>query len=224
MMKLTMLTIAALMAVTSVAQAAQVQATSATFTGTVFDFNFDDSYLATLPSLSITGPLDLGNGVTFYSSESSEIGAFARDLQDNGLWSVVGNANRDGYFIASDFNRRSGSIDFEFSSPMQSVGIFVNQNQIASQVNNALQVLAYDVNGYVLESFTANVDTAFDSYDEGMFLGFQRQSADIYSFSIAGNHFVVDNLTVTAVPEPEAYAMFLAGLSLLGAVARRKRS
>lgn len=31
------------------------------------------------------------------------------------------------------------------------------------------------------------------------------------------------NATITAVPEPETYAMFLAGLGILGAVARRKR-
>ncbi len=34
---------------------------------------------------------------------------------------------------------------------------------------------------------------------------------------------VVDNITVSAVPEPETYAMLLGGLGLLGAMSRRKR-
>ena len=33
----------------------------------------------------------------------------------------------------------------------------------------------------------------------------------------------LDNVSVTAVPEPETYAMLLAGLGLMGAVARRRR-
>lgn len=223
-MKLATLIVAALMAASSVAQAASIQAPSATFTGTVIDFNFDDNYLATLPSLLIEGPLDLGNGVTLYSDKFAEIGANVRDLQDNGLWSVVGNSNRDGYFIASSFSRSVGSIDFQFATPMQQVGIFVNQYQALGQTNNAFQVLAYDINGNVLESFTATVDTAWDGYDEGMFVGFNRASADIYSFSISDGSFVIDNLTISAVPEADSYAMLLAGLGLVGAAVRRRQA
>ncbi|MEN9868241.1 MAG: hypothetical protein RL748_3831 [Pseudomonadota bacterium] len=41
----------------------------------------------------------------------------------------------------------------------------------------------------------------------------------------AGTHFALDNLTVNAapVPEPETYAMMLAGLVALSAVARRRK-
>jgi hypothetical protein len=31
------------------------------------------------------------------------------------------------------------------------------------------------------------------------------------------------NLSVAAIPEPETYAMFLAGLGMMGAVARRRK-
>lgn len=34
---------------------------------------------------------------------------------------------------------------------------------------------------------------------------------------------VLDNVSVTAVPEPESYAMMLAGLGLMGAIARRRK-
>lgn len=41
--------------------------------------------------------------------------------------------------------------------------------------------------------------------------------------TIAGFQYTV-NLTTTAVPEPEAYAMMLAGLGLIGFAARRKQA
>lgn len=40
--------------------------------------------------------------------------------------------------------------------------------------------------------------------------------------SNAPQYFVMDNVTINAVPEPETYAMMLAGLGLLGFMARRK--
>jgi len=46
------------------------------------------------------------------------------------------------------------------------------------------------------------------------------------SFASTGNAFETDNhaYSVTAVPEPESYAMMLAGLGLMGAIARRRKS
>lgn len=48
----------------------------------------------------------------------------------------------------------------------------------------------------------------------------------IQFYSVGGDGFVVDNLTysVAAVPEPEVYALYLAGLSLVGFVAYRRRA
>jgi hypothetical protein len=45
---------------------------------------------------------------------------------------------------------------------------------------------------------------------------------DIGDF-VGNTELRVDNITVSAVPEPEAFAMLLAGLGLVGAVARRRR-
>ena len=72
------------------------------------------------------------------------------------------------------------------AAPVAGIGAFMNQFQTASG-RNAFAVLAYDVEGNVLEAHTFRVDTAFDSYNEGSFVGIHRLQADIYSFSVAGN-------------------------------------
>jgi hypothetical protein len=83
---------------------------------------------------------------------------------------------------------------------------------------------------------STSVDVTMQKVEEVFFTGF----VGIDRFTIAtGSNFVKDpsapssgmnwvlgSATVTAVPEPEAYAMLLAGLGLVGAMARcrRKRS
>ena len=55
------------------------------------------------------------------------------------------------------------------------------------------------------------------------FQGIRRKQADIASITITGDRIVMDNFTYTAaVPEPEGYAMFLAGLGIMGVMARRR--
>lgn len=60
------------------------------------------------------------------------------------------------------------------------------------------------------------------------FYGFQSDSRDITSVVIGGGtgfSFAVDNFRfANPVPEPETYGMMMAGLALIGAVARRRKT
>ena len=72
-------------------------------------------------------------------------------------------------------------------------------------------------------AFALNATDAFSTYQ----LVFTPGASGAYSlsFSNAGGDNIgalLDNVSVSAVPEPETLAMLLAGLGLVGAVARRK--
>jgi hypothetical protein len=79
---------------------------------------------------------------------------------------------------------------------------------------------------------TANVGDSVGMYflrqSTGAFA--QRNNPSIYAaLEFSGNPYTASldaagNLTVTAVPEPEAYALMLAGLGLVGFMARRRKS
>lgn len=55
-------------------------------------------------------------------------------------------------------------------------------------------------------------------------VSFTGVSSKGFRVTSTGTDFYVGAMTVSAVPEPETYAMFLAGLGLMGAVARRRAS
>ncbi len=216
-MKLHHLAATALLALSMGAQAASINAADATFAGHVVTFDGFDGLIT-------AGPLDLGNGITFTSAPNAVVGADNQDLGDNGAWTAVGlDSPRSGNFLASAFVARRGEFGFTFANPVASVGAFVNQFQATGSTSNSLTLIAYDYWGNDLETFSVKIDTASDSYDQGRFVGFTRASADIYGFGIADGTVVVDNL-VTAVPEASSWALALAGLSVAGVMARRRRA
>jgi hypothetical protein len=209
------LAVSALSLVMGTAHAAAINEATAPFAGTVIDFNDFDG-------LHTTGPVDLGHGVTLTSTPVVEVGAIERALGTNGTWTLIGDGvNRDGGFLATEFVSSRGEFGFTFSNPVSSVGAFFNQFQSAG-VTNRLTLLAYDAQGNVLETQTVHIDTDEFGYDEGRFLGFQRASADIHGFAVADGTMVMDNLTISSVPEPQSLALVLAGVGVT-MLARRRR-
>lgn len=174
------------------------------------------------------GLAETGRTVFLQPGQGTEIGANARDLGENGLWGARGNPvdgltptpTGSGNFLASS----GGPLHFSFGAAVSSVGAYLNQYRTDGQANG-LVLTAYGQNGAVLESFSYSIQTTFDSYNEGKFLGFVRGQADIYSFSVAGSDVSLDELSFAApVPEPQSAALLFGGLGLLFALAQRRRS
>jgi MYXO-CTERM domain-containing protein len=202
----TQLFAAAVLAAASVsAQAAAISAPlSSLFTNAVvIDFESFDGLVNT------TGSVSLGQGVTFSGALDAELAPTSRDLGDNGLWGI----NR---FAASGSD---STMTFSFESLQHGVGAFVSHNGGA-----ALLVEALGLGGNVLESYTVSfvAPTGVDGYNEGTYVGFSRALTDIQALRITGAGAVADD--VSAVPEPESYALGLIGLGLLGAIARRRQT
>ena len=183
---------------------------------TVVDFESYDG-------LWTSGPELIAPGITFTGDAGSELGANNRDLGENGIWGV---GNR---FAASG---TIGELRFTFDALSNGAGAWVNHYafpmdlvaQYPSLPSLSVVVSAYGDNNQIIETYTYTVATTWDSYDDGIFLGITRDAADIRSISFKGVGVVVDNFTMAApVPEPETYAMLLAGLAAIGTVARRRR-
>lgn len=204
-MKFNLIAAAALMAASVSAQAAVITTSLDSITGaTVIGFESFDGFINT------DGGVNLGQGVALGTDYDAELSPFNRDLGTNGAWTFGLNG-----FAASGSN---GVLFFSFDTLKSGVSAYVSHFGGAS-----LLVEALSLSGNLLESTTVSFAASSDAaYDEGTTIGFLRASNDIAFVRFTGMGAVVDN--VAAVPEPGTYALLLAGLGVVGALARRRQA
>jgi hypothetical protein len=67
---------------------------------------------------------------------------------------------------------------------------------------------------------------SFTPISSGLYsFGYQNHQFGAHLGNLEGNNIgaLLDNVAVTSVPEPESYAMFMAGLGVMGFIARRRK-
>lgn len=217
------LALVAALAVAGTAQAAGIVSSTATFapTTSLFDFDGYDGQ-----AVAAAERVWLNSGTFFVTDTSAVLGANEQDLGGNGLWGARFDTTPTG---SGNFASATGPVLFGFfSGPQAQVGAYFNLSQPLEGAKTAtLTLTAYSAANQALESFSYTVDTPLESYNEGVFLGFSRVSADIHSFGVtvsSGQSLVLDNLHLSAapVPEPASIALLAAGLAVIGGVARRR--
>ena len=94
-----------------------------------------------------------------------------------------------------------------------------------SAASNPIDVLW---NGTSIGSYSGDGTVNSNWYNVSLFLTGDGDGSNILKFRASGTSDSyggsLDNISVTAVPEPETSAMLLAGLGLLAAVARRRKT
>ena len=188
---------------------------SGNFNGGQYQSGLSVAYGGTFSGWSRTG----GNAAHVVDLDNSSNSNFAVMLWRTDvvtLNSAIAGSNVLGQKYALDFSA--------------SAAVYQGGSQQTSSTDE-IRVSLLNSNGSVFQSFTYAPDawTGTMAFKQAHFeytgngtgdLKIQLSSAqqDVYHFAGA-----VDNLTVAAVPEPETYAMLLAGLGIMGAVARRKK-
>lgn len=135
-------------------------------------------------------------------------------------WGLGSNGSASGPSVGIN---QQGTLRFDFlSGSVAGVGFLMNYAPGFGPVS----LVAYDAGHNILEQYELNA-TAPISSNAFQFRGIQMGAANIASFELtsSGNPSpMFRSMTFTAaVPEPETYAMLLAGLGLMGALARRRK-
>ena len=155
----------------------------------------------------------------FSANQSFVLGeTYAYDLAENGTWG----AGKE--FLAFNYAGPM-TLDINFNG-QTTQGVAFDYNIYDTDPDGAafLKVSYFDASNTLVKSTKFNYSPLGSSaYNDFQSFGFVSNSANIARVSITGDGVVLDNLTYTQpVPEPESYAMLVAGLGMMGLIARRR--
>ncbi len=149
------------------------------------------------------------------------IGAWS--LADNGEWTGASFVGVDGDF-QNEPQGIAASLFFDLGSPAFSVGAVMNFDPTFTYGGGLplpLYIAVFDSAGTLLEDHFVPVATP-NAINQGLFYGITLATPSIARFEVSGPFAVLDNLSVTPVPEPGTGVLVLAAMGALGAATRRR--
>ncbi len=188
-----------------------------------------------------------------FSSHAANLvqnGSFEANSQAAGSWSI--GPNLTGWTGNPDIELRNNAegtaqdgVNFVELDTQFHTNNNTNSNSSMSQMitGNGLVELSFWFSARPNTGATNNLSFSFGSLTGTLLAGISNATSDhiwqhytgtttlngsaVLSFSATGNNDQVggslDNISVTAVPEPESYALMLAGLGLMFTIARRRQ-
>nr|WP_206022005.1 FxDxF family PEP-CTERM protein [Rhodoferax bucti] len=142
---------------------------------------------------------------------AASLGAQASVITGNGVTSVVGSFTNQEVtnVIVTGLSNVTGSFDYLVSATGASG---------ASYVGSAVTGLTTSLYlGNALKGTSTGLNYSFSNLLSGTYT--LKASGTVAN---GGFNVLITSYTVTPVPEPETYAMLLAGLGVMGAIARRR--
>jgi hypothetical protein len=169
--------------------------------------------IPTTNQLSFSGPATF-SGITFTSTQPSAFGY-------TGGYGFNGNGNWSGSPMIG-LDRATGYFDLSFANSIS--GFLAETNWTFSNSSMNATAQAFDSAMNLLESIT--FENGSNLFTPG-YWGFNRSTDDISLIRFSNEYIGIRNISVadvtSPVPEPETYAMLLAGFGLMGAFARRRK-
>lgn len=134
-------------------------------------------------------------------------------------WEGGGLNYQPGYAVSGDYIVHGQQIEVSFAAPVVFDGTYYNS---WGGAHGGYTFNLYNNSNLV---FQGPADTNNDSQMYWLSSGYAGQVNRIVFYG-SSDGAVIDNLTYTTapVPEPESYALLLAGLGLMGAVLRRRKT
>ena len=162
----------------------------------------------------------LSNAQNYYRTEPSGAPADFRGGNSDGLWVSDG----DNYTYGGDYGNVLIRFDTDFGARITDFSLDVS-SLLGSSV--AATLIFRDKDGAALASYILPEGTLSPSGNPGSYLNYAVSSTNgISGFDLIGfaqGNVSIDNVSVTAVPEPAAWAMMVGGFGMIGAAMRRRQ-